>query len=77
MANKIPMRSAVSMKKGSGTMLINISVAGSRIHKSLLKKILWKTTKYLEKSVDIIPPTTRARAKNTPVPIQRENGGSF
>ena len=41
------MRAAVSMKKPSGTMLMSMSVAGSRIHRSLLKKIWWNMMKYL------------------------------
>ena len=53
-ANKSPIRIAVSIKKGSGTILIKRSVAGFKIHRSLSKNIWWKTTKYLEKSVDKI-----------------------
>ena len=52
------MRAAVSIKNPSGTMLMSISVAGSRIHRSLVKNIWWNMTKYLEKSVEMI----RARA---------------
>ena len=50
------MRAAVSMKKPSGTMLMSMSVAGSRIHRSLVKKMWWNMMKYLVKSVDMIRP---------------------
>ena len=68
------MRAAVSMKKPSGTMLMSMSVAGSRIHRSLLKKIWWNMMKYLVKSVDMMSPRTVINAKNSPVPMHREGG---
>ena len=70
----IPMRNAVSIKNGSGTMLINKSVAGFKIHRSLSKKIWWNTIKYLEKSLATVTAMKRAAAKNNPVPTQREPG---
>ena len=68
------MRAAVSMKKPSGTMLMSMSVAGSRIHRSLLKKIWWNMMKYLVKSVDMMSPRAVISAKNSPVPMHREGG---
>lgn len=53
---------------------MSISVRGSRTHRSLLKKILWKTIKYFVKSVDIMPIKTKATAKTAPVPTQRDFG---
>ena len=53
---------------------MSMSVRGSRIHKSLVKKILWKTIKYFEKSVDITPISARATAKTAPVPMQSDFG---
>ena len=70
-------RAAVSMKNPSGTMLISISVDGSKIHRSLVKKIWWNMMKYLEKSVDMISPRAVIRPKNRPVPMQREGGRTF
>ena len=67
-ANTIAICAAVSKKKPSGTMLMSMSVRGSRTHRSLLKKILWKTIKYFVKSVDIMPIKTKATAKTAPVP---------
>lgn len=60
----------------SGTILISISVDGSRIHRSLLKNIWWKRIKYFVKFVDIIAASAAIDAKNSPVPIQREEGRS-
>ena len=54
--------------------MINRSVAGSNSHKSLLKKIWWKITKYFVKSVDITSPSTQIMAKNSPVPQQTDRG---
>ena len=48
--NIISIRSVISTKKPSGTIFIKLSVAGSSIHKSLLKKIWWKIIKYFSKS---------------------------
>ena len=62
------------MKKPSGTMLMSMSVDGSRIHRSLLKKIWWNMMKYLEKSVDMMSPRAVISPKNRPVPMQREDG---
>ena len=73
-ANKSPIRIAVSIKKGSGTILIKRSVAGFKIHRSLSKNIWWKTTKYLEKSVDMIPAIPADSRKKSPVPMLRELG---
>lgn len=69
-----PILAAVSIKNGSGTMLIKRSVAGSRIHRSLSKKILWKITKYFVKSVDITAARTAVSMKKIPVPAQRARG---
>ena len=55
-------------------MLMSMSVRGSRTHRSLLKKILWKTIKYFVKSVDIMPIRASATAKTAPVPMQRDFG---
>ena len=74
MPKVIAIRRAVSIKNGSGTILINKSVAGFKIHKSLSKKIWWNTIKYLEKSLATMAAMTRAAAKNNPVPRQREPG---
>ena len=71
------MRTAVSMKKGSGTILINRSVAGLRIQRSLSKKIWWKTIKYFEKFVDITAVIRSAAAKNTAMPAQRDANTCF
>lgn len=65
-----PIRRAVSIKKGSGTMFISKSVDGSSIHKSFVKKIWWKTIKYFEKSVDITANRKADTAKNSPEPRQ-------
>ena len=56
---------------------MSMSVDGSRIHRSLVKKIWWNMMKYLEKSVDIISPSAVTRPKNRPVPRQREDGRTF
>ena len=55
-------------------MLINKSVLGSKIHRSLLKNILWKTTKYFEKSEDTTIAISTDTAKNNVVPIQTIRG---
>ena len=68
------MRAAVSIKNPSGTMLMSISVAGSRIHRSLVKNIWWNMTKYLEKSVEIIRARAVISPKNRPHPIHRDEG---
>ena len=48
--NIISIRCVISTKKPSGTIFIKLSVVGSSIHKSLLKKIWWKIIKYFSKS---------------------------
>ena len=67
-------RPAVSIKKPSGTILISISVDGSRIHRSLLKKIWWNIIKYFVKSVEMMAARAAIRPKNSPVPRQTEGG---
>ena len=51
-------------KKPSGTMLMSMSVRGSRDPQIIVEKILWKTMKYFEKSVDIMPIRASATAKD-------------
>lgn len=63
---------AVSMKKPSGTMLMSMSVEGSKIHRSLLKKMWWNITKYFVKLVDIIRARAAMVPKKRPVPTHRE-----
>ena len=67
-------RAAVSAKNGSGTILIRRSVAGSRIHRSLSKKILWKIIKYFVKSVDIRRASPAVKTIKMPVPVQMALG---
>ena len=68
-------RPAVSMKNPSGTILISISVDGSRIHRSLLKNIWWKRIKYFVKFVDIIAASAAIDAKNLSlIHISRQDG---
>lgn len=62
----MPIRAAVSMKNGSGTMLIRRSVRGSSCQRSLVKKILWKIIKYFVKSVEMIPASRRSRPEIKP-----------
>ena len=64
-AKVTPILAAVSTKNGSGTMFINKSVDGSRIHRSLVKNILWKSIKYFVKSVDIMAARAAVNAKNS------------
>ena len=73
-AKVTPILAAVSTKNGSGTMFINKSVDGSRIHRSLVKNILWKSIKYFVKSVDIMAARAAVNAKNSAVPIQSIRG---
>ena len=74
--NRKAMRPAVSMKNPSGTILISISVVGSKIHRSLVKNMWWNMMKYFVKLVDIIAASAAITAKNSPVPIQREEGSN-
>ena len=60
--NRMAIRAAVSIKKGSGTILIRRSVRASRIQRSLSKKIWWKIIKYFVKSVDITAAKVQAGA---------------
>ena len=70
----MPIRAAVSMKNGSGTILISRSVRGSSCQRSLVKKILWKIIKYFVKSVEMIPASRAVTPRNKTVPAQSIRG---
>ena len=66
--NTIIILSDISIKKPCGTIFIKLSVAGSSIHKSLLKKIWWNIIKYFSKSPAIRNTKTEVMARVIKVP---------
>ena len=76
MPKVIAILAAVSMKNGSGTMLISKSVRGSKSQRSLLKNIWWKMTKYFVKFVDIRAARAASIANKNIVPPQIVRGST-
>ncbi len=69
-------RPAVSMKK-SFRYNIDQHICGRvKDPQVIIKNIWWKRIKYFVKFVDIIAASAAIDAKNSPVPIQREEGRS-
>ena len=55
---------------------MSMSVDGSRIHRSLVKKIWWNMMKYFEKSVEMMAARIAVMPKNRPVPRQTDFGNT-
>ena len=68
------MQAAVSMKKPSGTMLMSMSVAGSRIHRSLLEEDMVEHDEVFGEVSGYDESRAVISAKNSPVPMHREGG---